>query len=106
MIENWRCAALLAKHFSIHIEVPTARAFNRYDRRNDNSVTWTVDGGLLFYGERQCPYRWAGLRAFLVLTQGLVVTLRALFRISASQDGMRMSLTAADDCSVQGEGSA
>jgi hypothetical protein len=48
MIENWGCAALLAKHFTVNAEISLIQAFDKYDKRNDNFVTWSLNGGFLF----------------------------------------------------------
>ncbi|MGD1047203.1 MAG: hypothetical protein ABR899_00450 [Candidatus Krumholzibacteriaceae bacterium] len=48
VVENWGCAALLARHFTINAELSTVQAFNRWTRRNDSFVTWSVNGGFLF----------------------------------------------------------
>ena len=48
IIENWGCAALLAKHFTVNAELSLEQTFNRYDKRNDSFVTWSVNGGFLF----------------------------------------------------------
>lgn len=48
MIENYGCAALLLKHFTINAELSLVQTFNRYDKRNDSFVTWSINGGFLF----------------------------------------------------------
>lgn len=48
IIENWGCAALLARHFTVNAEISLVNTFNKYDKRNDNFVTWSVNGGFLF----------------------------------------------------------
>jgi hypothetical protein len=46
-IENWGCAALLAKQFTVNAELSLVNTFNKYDKRNDSFVTWSVYGGVL-----------------------------------------------------------
>jgi hypothetical protein len=48
IVENWGCAALLAKHLTVNAEISLVNTFNYYDRRHDNFVTWSVNGGFLF----------------------------------------------------------
>ncbi len=48
IIENYGVAALLFEHFAVNAEVSLVSAFNRYDKRNDGFITWSVNGGLVF----------------------------------------------------------
>jgi hypothetical protein len=48
MTENYGLAALLAKHFTVNAELSFMQTFNRYDKRNDSFVTWSINGGFLF----------------------------------------------------------
>jgi hypothetical protein len=48
MIGNCGCAAVFARHFVVNAELSTVQAFNKYDKRNDSFLAWSVNGGLLF----------------------------------------------------------